>query len=317
MNIFNKYLIVVFLFHIFTFLGCSGPQEEAKDDGKIKIVATTGMIADAVKNIVKDSAEVVALMGSGVDPHLYKATQGDLEKLTTADIIFYNGLHLEGKMGEVFQKLSRQKPVVAVAEAIEKDRLLSNSDFEGAYDPHVWFDVSLWKEVVNKLNQVVQSLDTGKAAFYSKNAEEYLIKLDSLHLAVSMEIGEIPEEQRVLITAHDAFSYFGRAYNIEVKGLQGISTMAEYGLRDVSDLVTFIIERNIKAVYVETSVSEKAIQAVVEGCQQKGHKLKIGGTLYSDAMGPANSPEGTYLGMVDANVRAIVKGLGVKERMSE
>lgn len=309
MNVFNKYLIALFL-PLCTIVGCSAPKDDVKDDGRIRIVTTTGMIADAVKNIVKDSAEVIALMGSGVDPHLYKATQGDLDKLTTADIIFYNGLHLEGKMGEVFQKLSRQKPVVAVAEAIEKDRLLTNSDFEGAYDPHVWFDVSLWKEVVNKLNQVVQSLDTGKAAYYSKNAEEYLIKLDSLHLAVSMEIGEIPEEHRVLITAHDAFSYFGRAYNIEVKGLQGISTMAEYGLRDVSDLVTFIIERNIKAVYVETSVSEKAIQAVVEGCKQKGHNLKIGGTLYSDAMGPANSPEGTYIGMVDANIRAIVKGLG-------
>lgn len=288
---------------------CTNIEKEKYSSGKLSVVATTGMIADAVKNIVKDSADVISIMGPGVDPHLYKATQGDLERLTNADIIFYNGLHLEGKMGEVLEKLARQKKVVAVANAIEKERLISNAAIQGAYDPHVWFDVSLWKEVVNKINQTLMETDTLRAEYYAANTFEYLNKLDSLHLAVSQEIGSIPEEQRVLITAHDAFSYFGRAYNIEVKGLQGISTVAEFGLRDVSDLVNFIVERKIKSVFVESSVSERSIKAVVAGSKERGYRVKIGGNLYSDAMGPESTPEGSYIGMVDANVRVIVRGL--------
>ncbi|MDQ3392612.1 MAG: zinc ABC transporter substrate-binding protein [Bacteroidota bacterium] len=293
----------------FLLTNCSANGTEDKKPGIPVIVTTTGMIADAVKNIVKDSAQVISLMGPGVDPHLYKATQGDLGRLTNADFIFYNGLHLEGKMGDVLEKLSRQKKVVAVAEYIEKDRLIKNATFQGSYDPHVWFDVTLWKEVVNKINQTLMAADTSRSEYYAANASAYLNRLDSLHLAVSQEISSIPESQRVLITAHDAFSYFGRAYNIEVKGLQGISTVAEYGLRDVSDLVNFIIEHKIKSVFVETSVSERSIKAVVAGVNEKGHKINIGGSLYSDAMGPERTDEGTYIGMVGANVATIVKGL--------
>jgi manganese/zinc/iron transport system substrate-binding protein len=304
---FNFFIITTCAFIILT--GCSQNESKQAKSGKYIIVTTTSIIADAVKNIVKDSAEVISLMGPGVDPHLYKATQGDLGRLTNADIIFYNGLHLEGKMGEVLEKLARQKKIVAVAGSIEKDRLINNSTFQGSFDPHVWFDVTLWKEVVNTINQTLMTVDTSRAEFYAQNAGDYLNLLDSLHLAVSQEIGSIPEPQRVLITAHDAFSYFGRAYNIEVKGLQGISTVAEYGLRDVSDLVNFIIERKIKSVFIESSVSERSIQAVVTGVNERGHKVTIGGSLYSDAMGPENTPEGTYIGMVHANVMTIVKGL--------
>jgi manganese/zinc/iron transport system substrate-binding protein len=315
MVLIKKYLFKGFNFFIITncafiiLTGCSQNESKQAKSGKYIIVTTTSIIADAVKNIVKDSAEVISLMGPGVDPHLYKATQGDLGRLTNADIIFYNGLHLEGKMGEVLEKLARQKKVVAVAGSIEKDRLINNSTFQGSFDPHVWFDVTLWKEVVNTINQTLMTVDTSRAEFYAQNAGDYLNLLDSLHLAVSQEIGSIPEPQRVLITAHDAFSYFGRAYNIEVKGLQGISTVAEYGLRDVSDLVNFIIERKIKSVFIESSVSERSIQAVVTGVNERVHKVTIGGSLYSDAMGSENTPEGTYIGMVHANVMTIVKGL--------
>lgn len=303
----------LFIFNIILFISilssCAPEESKYNTSERFTIVTTTGMIADAVKNIVKDSAEVIALMGSGVDPHLYKATQGDLDRLMNADIIFYNGLHLEGKMGDVLEKLARQKNVVAVANKIEENRLIKNASFQGSFDPHVWFDVSLWKEVVNNINQTLILADTVRAEFYAANASEYLNRLDSLHLAVYQEIRTIPEPQRVLITAHDAFSYFGNAYNIEVKGLQGISTVAEYGLRDVSNLVDFIIKNKIKSVFVETSVSERSIKAVVAGVNERGYKVNIGGSLYSDAMGAENTPEGTYIGMVDANVRTIVNGL--------
>lgn len=276
---------------------------------KIKIVTTTGMIQDAVTNIAGDRVEVVALMGPGVDPHLYKATQGDLKKLTDADVIFYNGLHLEGKMGEVFEKLGGLKPVVAVAEEIPEALLRNVPGFQGAYDPHIWFDVKLWQHAVKGITAFMQEYDSLNAGNYAQRSKRYLEQLDSLDQAVRESIKEIPEGQRVLITAHDAFGYFGDAYGIDVRGLQGISTLSEFGLRDVTDLVDFIIARKVKAIFVETSVSDKSIEAVVQGCREKNWNVRIGGSLYSDAMGPAGSPEGTYIGMVSANVRTIVESL--------
>jgi manganese/zinc/iron transport system substrate-binding protein len=290
------------------FSGCNS-NSESSDSGRITIVTTTGMIEDAVKNIVGDKADVQALMGPGVDPHLYKATQGDLQKLTGSDIIFYNGLHLEGKMGEVFEKLAFQKPVVAVANSISPTRLRKVPEFNNNYDPHIWFDVELWQEAVKEINLFMQKYDSTNAAFYQQNANSYLKTLDSLHAFVQQQISTIPETQRVLITAHDAFGYFGEAYDIKVMGLQGISTLSEYGLRDVANLVDFIKTNKIKAVFVETSVSNKAINAVVEGCHQSGYNVFIGGNLYSDAMGDKGSEEGTYVGMVRANVKTIVSAL--------
>ncbi|SMD31894.1 manganese/zinc/iron transport system substrate-binding protein [Reichenbachiella faecimaris] len=284
------------------------PNKNARN-GKLKVVTTTGMIYDAVINIAGDSVEALALMGPGVDPHLYKATQGDLKKLQEADLIFYNGLHLEGKMGEIFEKLGRIKSVKAVSEDITTSRFRASELYPGTYDPHIWFDVSLWKEAVKNVHKNLILIDDVNKAYYDQNAVSYLNSLDSLHLAVNAAIQEIPESQRMLITAHDAFGYFGEAYNIEVKGLQGISTLSEPGLKDVADLVNLIVENEIKAVFIETSVSKKAINAVVEGCKQNGHDVIIGGSLYSDAMGPFGQFEGTYIGMVHTNVQTIVNAL--------
>ena len=278
------------------------------EDNSHYIVATTGMIGDALQNIVGEDIHVESLMGPGVDPHLFKATQGDLQKLTSAKAIFYNGLHLEGKMGEVFEKLGRTKPVIAVAEDIDPNKIRTVSEYN-THDPHIWFDVALWREAVEKMHQELIVLFPEKKEILDKNTEIYLEKLSLLHEEVKTLIATIPKEKRVLITAHDAFGYFGDAYDIEVKGLQGISTMSEFGLRDRVDLVNFIVDRQIKAVFVETSVSQRSINAVVEGCRDRGFEVKIGGSLFSDAMGDANTPEGTYIGMVKSNVHTIVTAL--------
>jgi manganese/zinc/iron transport system substrate-binding protein len=290
-----------------TSLSCTQQKESA--DKKIRIVTTTGMIKDAAQNVVGDKAEIISLMGPGVDPHLYKATQGDLEKLTNADIVFYNGLHLEGKMGDVLEKLGRSKPVIAISKDISDSLLRAVPGFQGTHDPHVWFDVSLWKKAVGTISKFMFSYDSANAMRYRVNSTKYLSQLDSLHEKTKSRILEIPEMQRALVTAHDAFGYFGDAYGIHVRGLQGISTVSEFGLRDVTELVDFIIARKIKAIFVETSVSKKSIEAVVEGCKQKNWDVKIGGSLYSDAMGADGTPEGTYVGMVDKNVSLIVDAL--------
>lgn len=288
---------------------CSTSTKSNQNKQRLRILATTGMIADLAKNIAGDSADVDAMMGPGVDPHLYKATQGDLAKMRSADIILYNGLHLEGKMGEVLEKLARTKSVVAISDGIEKNLLLEDSVFQGNYDPHIWFDVALWSRCIPNALKTLIEKDSANANYYTKNAERYKVRLDSLNSAVENKIGSIPNGKRILITAHDAFSYFGRAYQLEVRGLQGISTVSEFGLRDRVDLIDFIVDRQIKAIFVETSVSEKNILSIVEGCKFKGHDLTIGGNLYSDAMGAEGTEQGTYVGMVEHNVNTIVKAL--------
>ena len=276
---------------------------------RMKVVTTTGILKDAVQNIVGDAADVDAIMGTGVDPHLYKATQGDLNKLTDADMIIYNGLHLEGKMGEVLEKLSRLKTVVAATGGIPQTRFRRSPQFKDSFDPHVWFDVTLWQLVVAHVSQELQQKDPQHAALYQKNTAAYLQQLTALNDYVKSAIASIPEKQRILITAHDAFGYFGDAYHIQVRGLQGISTVSEFGLQDVSGLVNFIVDNRVKAVFVESSVSPKAIEAVVEGSSKKGHTIAIGGTLFSDALGADGTPEGTYIGMVRYNVHNIVSSL--------
>ncbi len=302
-----KYQNLLFFVLLFT-LGCV-QQNPSKDDGSLKIVCTTGMIGDAVKNIIGNDAEIITLMGPGVDPHLYKATQGDLKHLLNADVIIYNGLHLEGKMGEIFEKLSNRKHIIVASGGLEEKQLINNTDFQGAHDPHIWFDVSLWSEAVNYMAGKLIELDSSNSKIWKENKEHYILSLQQLDKEVKINIESIPKNNRVLITAHDAFGYFGKAYNIEVKGLQGISTASEYGLKDVSDLVAFIVSRKIKAVFVESSVSDRSLNAVVQGCKSSGHEVKIGGTLFSDAMGESNTLEGTYIGMVKHNVDLIVNGL--------
>ena len=288
-------------------IGCGG--KEINTSGKLRVVATTGMIGDAVLNIAKDKVELTTLMGPGVDPHLYKTTKGDLDLLHNADIVFYNGLHLEAKMAEILQKMGASKTTIAVGEGIEDSLLHFPEQFEGFPDPHIWFDIMLWTQAVEQVSNVIQEKDSINADFYKKNAALYIDTLLELHKNVKEQINQIPKEQRVLITAHDAFGYFGDAYDIEVKGLQGISTVTEAGLHDVTQMVDMLVNRNIKAVFVESSVSQKAINSVVEGCKSRDHQIIIGGELFSDAMGQPDSPEGTYLGMVRHNVEAIVSSL--------
>ena len=289
--------------------GCDSIAETTVDDSQLKIVTTTGMIKDAMENIVKNKATVESLMGPGVDPHLYKPTSSDLSKLKSADVIVYNGLHLEGKMTEIFQKLSKTQSVLAMSDALSEKELRTAPEFVSAADPHIWFNVNLWAKSIKHSANFLEKHDSKNAEYYKKNLEVYLSELGILNDSVFKKIQRIPKKQRVLITTHDAFRYFGEAYQIEVKGLQGVSTASEVGLRDITDMVDFIIERDIEAVFVESSVSAKTINAVIEGCNEKGHVVKNGGILYADAMGAEGTEEGTYIGMVKANVDRIVNAL--------
>lgn len=286
---------------------CGGGDAPPVAEGKKRVVCTTGMIGDLARRVAGDRAEVIALMGPGIDPHYYKATQGDLQLLSRADVIFYNGLFLEGKLEDIFEKMARTKTVVAVSRDIPKDRLRKPS--EGGYDPHIWFDVALWAETLNVVVETLSERDAEGAEVFRANAEAYREQLRDLHAWAKAQIERIPADRRVLITAHDAFGYFGLAYGIEVRGLQGISTVAEYGVNDVSRLVNFIVDRRVKAIFVESSVPERSINAVREGCKARGWDVAVGGTLYSDAMGPAGSGADTYIGMVRSNVNAIVEAM--------
>lgn len=275
----------------------------------LQVVATTGMVADLVRNVGGERVEVAGLMGPGVDPHLYKATQSDTRKLARADVVFYNGLHLEGKMIDILVRMARQKPTYAVTEYIPEELLREPPEFAGHYDPHVWFDVGLWMYAVERVTDALIEADPQHRGVYEANRDAYLAQLRELDAYIRERVAEIPRERRVLVTAHDAFGYFGRAYGIEVVGLQGISTATEYGLRDVQNLVELIVGRGIKAVFVEASVSPRAIEAVVEGVRARGHEVAIGGTLYSDSLGEAGTSAGTYIGMVRENTDTIVAAL--------
>lgn len=298
---------LLFLTISILFFSCND-EGENKKNGKKKIVVTTNIIFDAVDFIAGGKNEVVGLMGAGVDPHLYKASQKDVYQLTSADMLVYNGLHLEGKMIDVLEKMKRNTLVIAVSDGVNEDDIIRSDDF-ATPDPHIWFDAMIWKQAISYFSSELIAWDLENAEYYIERTQSYLESLDISDLYASEVLVKIDPEQRVLITAHDAFHYFGRAYNIEVYGLQGISTMSEFGLKDVSNLVTFIIDRKIKSVFVESSVSEKALKSVVEGCEKQGHEVKIGGMLYSDAMGERNGPEGTYIGMFKYNVNTIFEGL--------
>ncbi|MGG3572640.1 zinc ABC transporter substrate-binding protein [Bacillus gobiensis] len=287
--------------------GSSTTSENAND--KIRITATIGQIADIANHIGGEHVEVESLMGPGVDPHLYKASQGDIQKLMDADIVFYNGLHLEGKMDEVFEKISKDKPAIPAAESIPDNQLLGNKANPGLHDPHVWFSIPRWMFVVDTVEKELSKFQPDLAEEFKKNAESYKQELKELDEYAREQVETIPKESRVLVTAHDAFQYFGEEYDVEVMGLQGLSTDSEYGLKDVQELVNALTERNIKAVFVESSISEKSINAVVEGAKEKGHEVSIGGELYSDAMGEAGTEEGTYAGMFRHNIDTIVSSL--------
>lgn len=292
---------------VFVLAGC-GPASDGAADGELDVVGTTGMVADAATRVGGEHVSVSALMGPGIDPHLYRASEGDLRVLEGADVIFYNGLHLEAKMADVLAEIGESGRVTrAVAESIPQERLHRVS--AGQFDPHVWFDVELWKLAVAATRDTLAEHDPARADVYEANADEYLAELDELHAYVLEQASRVPEERRVLITAHDAFEYFGQAYAFEVRGLQGISTVAEAGARDVAELADFIVERRIPVVFVESSISPRTIRAVQAAVRAQGFDVEIGGSLFSDAMGDSGTPEGTFPGMVRHNIDTIVSGL--------
>ena len=277
----------------------------------MKVVATVGMIGDVAAEIGGDKVSVQTLIGAGVDPHLYKPTVADVKLLDAADIVLHNGLLLEGRMGDILRKIGKPgKPVHAVAEEALAGGTYVVSDDGGHHDPHVWMDVAAWSKVAEQIAAVLAKQDPANAAFYQERAAAYRVRLDELDAYARKTLAGIPKERRVLVTAHDAFGYMARAYGLEVRGVQGISTESEAGLKEINGLVDFLVERGVPAVFVESSVPTKAVEALIEGAKSRGHKVRIGGELFSDAMGRAGTYEGSYIGMIDHNVTIIARALG-------
>ena len=299
-------LVVLSLF--FAFDAHAAPQTLPDN---YTIVTSCGMVTDIVREVAGDKAKVQGLMGEGVDPHLYKPTRDDVAKLLQADVVFYSGLMLEGRMTDTFLKVARKgTPVFAVTELLDEKFLLEPAEFAGHTDPHVWMDVKGWMDAVKVVARSLGEVDADNAAYYQQNAERYIAQLVNLNDYAKQVLSSIPKERRVLITAHDAFNYFGRAYDIDVRGIQGISTESEAGVADINKLVDYLVERKIPAIFIESSVSDKNIKALVEGSKSRGHAVRIGGQLFSDAMGKPGTYEGTYLGIIDHNVTTIARALG-------
>ncbi|PNQ74691.1 manganese transporter [Hanstruepera neustonica] len=301
-----KNIIIICIISL-TFSGC---KDTNKQNDKLNVVTTTSMITDLVSNIGGDAINLQGLMGSGVDPHLYKASEGDVTKLVNADLIFYNGLHLEGKLVEVFEKMEHQGvKTIAISDTLDKNTLIGSEYFASNYDPHIWFNIEYWEQVttfvVHKLSEAIPS----ESSVFEENGQQYLDKLKELKEEITNTISSLPKEKRILVTAHDAFNYFGKSFDFEVVGLQGLSTATEAGVQDVQKLATFIIDNQVKAIFVESSVPKRTIEALQAAVKSKGHDVKIGGTLYSDALGNAGTVEGTYIGMFKYNVNTIVNAL--------
>tara|TARA_B110000240_G_C13456789_1_gene434875 strand:+ start:112 stop:1023 length:912 start_codon:yes stop_codon:yes gene_type:complete len=301
----KKYLLIIAV--TTTLFGC---KKDIPENDNINVVTTTSMITDLVKNIGGKHINIQGLMGSGVDPHLYKASEGDVSKLVNADVIFYNGLHLEGKLVDVFEKMgSATKTPIALADELDKTTLIGSDYFASNYDPHVWFNIEYFKQFAKKVTQILSEKNPKNTVNFIENEKQYLAKLDTLENNMREIIKDLPVEKRILVTAHDAFNYFGKNYGFEVVGLQGLSTATEAGVKDVQKLAAFIIEKKVKAIFVESSVPKRTIEALEAAVKSKGHDVKIGGTLFSDALGNAGTIEGTYIGMFEYNVNTIVNAL--------
>ena len=306
----KRLTIVLFLLAL---AGCTKSEPSRSDDvqkpERLAILATTNIVADLVREIAGDAATVEALMGAGVDPHLYKASEGDVRRLQTADVIVYNGLHLEGKLVDILAGLGRQgKQTIALAGGIEPERLLALDDAQN-YDPHIWMDAQLWRVAAELLTARLSEVQPHAAPQFSAQFLRYAAELDELHAYVVTRTTELPLERRIMVTAHDAFGYFGRAYGYEVKGLLGVSTAAEPGTADVRELAKFIVTHGVPAIFVESTVSDRYLRALQDAVEADGQRVAIGGQLYSDALGEAGSPSGTYLGMLRHNVDTIVAAL--------
>jgi manganese/zinc/iron transport system substrate-binding protein len=284
----------------------AGPSTRPSDMRPIRAVATVAMVGDVVAGVGGDRVEVGVLMGSGVDPHLYKPTRDDVAKLAAADMVFYVGLHLEGKMAETLERLAG-KPVVAVGDAVPKGQLLGDG---GGADPHVWMDPALWASTIDAVVETLTTHDPDYAQSYRDAGESLRGEIASLTAYGKQIVATLPESSRLVITSHDAFAYMGRAFGLEVMGVQGLSTESEAGLKRINELVDILVERKVAAVFIESSVSPRNIQALIDGAASRGHRVTIGGELFSDAMGAAGTYEGTYVGMIDHNLTTIVRGLG-------
>ena len=268
------------------------------------------MIADVVRQVGGERVNVEALMGPGVDPHLYRQTRTDIVRMTRADVVVWHGLYLEAQLEEFFAGLTKRKKVVALAERLAKARLLEHEEYKGRFDPHVWMDPKLWRDVVIAAREALSDLDPAGKSALEANAARHLAEIGRLTAYSERVLASVPPAARVLVTAHDAFNYFGRAYGFEVLGIQGISTESEAGLKQIEALVTTLVERKVKAVFVESSVADRNVKALIEGAAARGWTVEIGGELYSDAMGESGTYEGTYIGMIDHNVSTIARALG-------
>ncbi|MBT3141836.1 manganese transporter [Phaeobacter gallaeciensis] len=279
-------------------------------DTPLKVVATTGMIADAARQIGGDQVEVKGLMGPGVDPHAYRQTRTDIVAMTRADLVLWHGLYLEAQMGEFFHDLERKRTVVAVAEGIDKSKLRAHDTYDNKFDPHVWMTPALWRDVVIEVQKALTAARPEAAPIFEANAKAHLADVDRLTAYAETTLATVPDNNKVLVTAHDAFGYFGDSFGFEVLGIQGISTQSEAGLNRIGELVDLLVDRKITAVFVESSVSDRSIRALIEGAAAKGHVVQVGGELFSDAMGEDGTYEGTYLGMLDHNITVIANALG-------
>lgn len=310
------FLAVVLLTLSVGLVGCAPSYKPGTEPQGLQVVATTGPVGDAVKQVLGEYGTVEVLMGPGDDPHSYREQPSDIRRLDKADVVFYNGMHLEGRMADTLENLGKSRPAFAVTAGLEESedkRLRYPSDFEGYPDPHVWHDASLWQECVNEIAKQLAEVDPAHAKDYLANAEAYNQQLQELHAYCVTQISTIPKEQRILVTAHDAFGYFAKAYDIEAVGLKGVSTDDEVDLGRMEEVVKLVIDRNVTAVFVESVVAPRIVEAIVEPCQAQGHAVHIGGELYADALGKKDSGADNYVGMIKANVQTIVNGLSGKQ----
>ncbi|MEO1420871.1 MAG: zinc ABC transporter substrate-binding protein [Pseudomonadota bacterium] len=281
-----------------------------KADTPLSVVATTGMIADAAREVGGELVEVKSLMGPGVDPHAYRQTRSDIVAMSRADLVLWHGLFLEAQMEDFLRDLATDRNVVAVAEQVPEAKLVAHDDYSDKFDPHIWMDPDIWAYVVVAVRDALIATDPASAETFRSNADAHLAEVKALSTYASNVLSSVPGEDRVLLTSHDAFNYFGEKYGFEVMGIQGISTESEAGLLRISELVNMLVERDIRAVFVESSVSDRNIRALIEGAAAQGHDVVIGGELFSDAMGEAGTYEGTYIGMIDHNATVVSGALG-------
>jgi len=303
----NHYVVI--LIALITF-SCKKEVKEKSGNEKLKVVCTTSQVTDLVKELAGDLVELEGLMGAGVDPHLYKASEGDVTKFFNADVIFYSGLHLEGKLEDVFEKMRHQgKKTISVSDAIAKEELISSADFASSYDPHFWFSIPKWKKATQYAAGELSKLDPKNKSTYEDNAKLYIDKLNQLEKNNTLQLEVLPEEKRILVTAHDAFAYFGKTYHFKVVSLQGLSTATEAGVQDVQRISEFIITHDVKAIFIESSVPVRTVEALQAAVQSKNHEVAIGGTLFSDALGNPDALEGTFIGMYEYNMKTFVNAL--------